>query len=480
MSPESFLIFCGGRFIKTGQQLKIRNPYNREIAGITFMAGLPELETAIAEALDAREPMRMLASFRRYEALMQIASGLENMKQLFAETICRESAKPIRYALAEVDRSIQTFRVAAEESRRLPGEYLSIDWTVAGNGKEGWVKYFPVGIVAGIAPFNFPLNLAVHKIAPAIAAGCPIILKPSTSTPLSTLLLAKIIDKAGLPKGAVSILPMDRTTGNNLVTDDRFSLLSFTGSPQVGWKMKAAAGRKKVVLELGGNAGVIVTASADLEKAVTQCVNGAFSYSGQVCIHTQRIYVMKEIFREFAERFVTKTGMLKAGDPMDPATDISVMIDEENAGRVDSWVREAVEGGSEILCGGRRIGSYYEPTVITNTKPGMNVCCSEIFGPVVVIEPVDSIRQAVDHVNQGCYGLQAGIFTDSLGEMDFAFENFEVGGVIVNDVPTFRVDHMPYGGIKDSGYGREGVKYAMADMLEPRLLVKGKYSKSDI
>lgn len=473
MNKEIAPIYCGGNFVETPHKLEVRNPYNGEIAGITFLAGHSELENAINAALEAREPMRRLPSYRRYEVLMQIASGIETMKQVFAETICRESAKPIRFALAEADRSIQTFRVAAEESRRLPGEYLSLDWTPAGTGKEGWVKHFPVGLVAGIAPFNFPLNLAVHKIAPAIAAGCPIILKPSTSTPLSTLLLARIIDKTGLPKGAVSIVPMDRTTGNNLVTDHRFNLLSFTGSPQVGWKMKAAAGRKKLVLELGGNAGVIVSASADPEKAVTKCINGAFSYSGQVCIHTQRIFVVKEIFSEFAGRFVAKTKMLKAGDPVDPATDISVMIDEENAMRVESWVQEAVDEGAEILCGGRRNGCFYEPTVVTNTKPGMNVCCSEIFGPVVVIEPVETISEAVDYVNQGCFGLQAGIFTDSLSEMDYAFENLQVGGVIMNDVPTFRVDHMPYGGIKDSGLGREGVRYAMMDMLEPKLLVKG-------
>ncbi|HOW30325.1 MAG TPA: aldehyde dehydrogenase family protein [Bacteroidales bacterium] len=475
MFPETFPAYCAGHFIETLQKLEVRNPYNGEVVGKTFLAGPAKLENAITSALNTREPMRLLDSFRRYEALMYIASGIENMKQLFAETICRESAKPIRYALAEVDRSIQTFRVAAEESRRLPGEYLSLDWTPAGAGKEAWVKHFPVGVVAGIAPFNFPLNLAVHKIAPAIAAGCPIILKPSTSTPLSTLLLARIISEAGLPKGAVSILPMDRATGNALVTDSRLSLLSFTGSPVVGWKMKAAAGRKKVVLELGGNAGVIISAIPDIEEALNKCITGAFSYSGQVCIHTQLIYVLKAIFNEFASRFVAKTTVLKTGDPMDPATDISVMIDEENACRVESWVLEAVEGGAEILCGGRRNGGFYEPTVVTQTKPGMNVCCSEIFGPVVVIEPVESIRDAVGQINQGCFGLQAGIFTDSLAEMNYAFEHLEAGGVIVNDVPTFRVDHMPYGGIKNSGLGREGVRYAMFDMLEPKLLVRNKY-----
>jgi acyl-CoA reductase-like NAD-dependent aldehyde dehydrogenase len=474
MIPETYPVYCGGSFIETERRLEVRNPYNGEIAGLTCQASPAEQESAITTALNVREVMRLLASYKRYEILMQIATELENMRQLFAETICRESAKPIRNALAEVDRSIQTFRVAAEESRRLPGEYLSLDWTPAGSGKEGWVKYFPVGIVAGIAPFNFPLNLAVHKIAPAIAAGCPIILKPSTTTPLSTLLLAKIIDRTDLPKGAVSILPMDRPTGNMLVTDDRISLLSFTGSPEVGWKMKASAGRKKVVLELGGNAGVIVSSCTDFEDAISKCVNGAFSYSGQVCIHTQRIYILRDTFDQFAETFIQKTLKLKTGNPMDPATDLSVMIDEDNARRVETWVNEAVEGGAKILCGGKRQGGFYEPTVITNTKSGMNVCCREVFGPVVVLEPVASVVEAVERINKGCFGLQAGIFTDSLTEMNYAFEHIAVGGVIVNDVPTFRVDHMPYGGIKDSGLGREGVRYAMLDMLEPKLMVKSR------
>jgi glyceraldehyde-3-phosphate dehydrogenase (NADP+) len=374
--------------------------------------------------------------------------------------------------LAEVDRSIQTFTVAAEESKRLPAEYFSVDWTAAGAWKEGFVKYFPVGIVAGIAPFNFPLNLAVHKIAPAIAAGCPIILKPSSLTPLSTLMLAQIIDHTDLPKGAVSILPMNRETGNKLVTDERISLLSFTGSPEVGWKMKSHAGKKKVVLELGGNAGVIISHGADLEVAVAKCVAGGFSYSGQVCIHTQRIYVLKDLFESFTALFVEKVKLLKQGNPADPATDMAVMIDEANAIRVENWINEAVKDGARILTGGKRENSFMPPTVITATKEFMQVCSAEVFGPVVVIESVDSFAEAIEHINSGRFGLQAGVFTDSINEMNMAFNQLQVGGVIINDVPTFRVDHMPYGGIKDSGSGREGVKYAMMDMMEPRLLVK--------
>jgi glyceraldehyde-3-phosphate dehydrogenase (NADP+) len=471
-SNQIFEIYCAGKFITTSAKHKVTNPYDGSEVAATFLAGEAELDHAIKAAENETEEMRTIPSFLRFNILKQISEELFSLRQQFAELITLESGKPIRYAMAEVDRSIQTFTVAAEESKRLPAEYFSIDWTAAGAGKEGFVKYFPIGIVAGIAPFNFPLNLAVHKIAPAIAAGCPIILKPSSLTPLSTLMLAQIIDRTVLPKGAVSILPMNRETGNKLVTDERISLLSFTGSPEVGWKMKSQAGKKKMVLELGGNAGVIVSQGAELESAVAKCVAGGFSYSGQVCIHTQRIYVLKDLFESFTERFVEKVKLLKQGNPIDPSTDMAVMIDEANAVRVENWVNEAVKGGARILTGGKRENSFIQPTVITGTKEFMQVCSAEVFGPVVVIEPVSTFSEAIEHINSGRFGLQAGVFTDSINEMNMAFNQIQVGGVIINDVPNFRVDHMPYGGIKDSGSGREGVKYAIMDMMEPKLLVK--------
>jgi len=471
-SLQSFEIYCAGKFITTSVKLIVINPYNGSEVAATFLAGDLELDQAITAAEDIAEELRNTPSYVRYKILKQISEELLLLRQQFAELITLESGKPIRYALGEVDRSIQTFTVAAEESRRLPKEYLSMDWTSAGEGKEGLVKYFPVGIVAGIAPFNFPLNLAVHKIAPAIAAGCAIILKPSSLTPLSTLMLAQIIDQTALPKGAVSILPMNRKTGNKLVTNERISLLSFTGSPEVGWKMKRDAGEKKVVLELGGNAGVIVSHGADMEAAVSKCVAGGFSYSGQVCIHTQRIYVLHDLFDAFVRKFVELVKLLKQGNPIDPATDMAVMIDDENAVRVENWINEAVKGGAKILTGGKRANSFMQATVLTNTKEDMKVCSAEVFGPVVVIESVNSFAKALEHINSGRFGLQAGVFTDSISEMNEAFNQLQVGGVIINDVPTFRVDHMPYGGIKDSGSGREGVKYTILDMMEPRLLVK--------
>lgn len=473
MNP-SLKIYLAGRFIETAKELNVMNPFSGELVSKTFLAGKAELEEALVGAESVRIAMRDLSSHKRYEILMHIRNRLIERREEFGQTIMLESGKPIRYALGEVDRSVQTFTVAAEEAKRVPGEYISLDWTAAGEGKEGIVRHFPIGIVAGIAPFNFPLNLAVHKLAPAIAAGCPIILKPSSTTPLSTLLLAGIIAQTSLPPGAVSVLPMDRITGNLLVTDSRISLLSFTGSPEVGWKMKADSGKKKVVLELGGNAGVIVTQSADLSLALNKCLAGAFAYSGQVCIHTQRIFVQRGMFEEFSHRFTEMVKLLKTGNPALPETEFSSMIDETNAIRIEKWVNEAIFGGAKLICGGQRKGSMYVPTVLTNTNENMKVCSEEVFGPVVTLEPYDEFVNVVEMINDTRFGLQAGVFTNEIKEMDFAFSRLEVGGVIINDVPTFRVDHMPYGGIKDSGLGREGVKYAMMDMLEPKILVKSK------
>lgn len=471
MSAE-YQLYCAGEFRKTENQLDVTNPHNGKVVARISMGSVADLDDAIVKAAMLRDELRTMSSAERYNVLMEISSAIQTDRQRLAEILSAESAKPLRYALAEVDRAAQTFLVAAEEAKRLPKEYISLDWTPAGKGREGLVKYFPAGIVAGISPFNFPLNLAVHKIAPAIAACCPIILKPATSTPLSTLELAKIIDRTSLPKGAVSIIPMDRETGNKLVTDDRIAVLSFTGSPEVGWKMKSQAGRKKTVLELGGNAGVIVTPSAEFETAVAKCVTGGFAYSGQICIHTQRIYVHESLFESFVKEFCKRAMHLKLGDPSSIETEISSMIDETNAKRVEHWVNEAMQAGAKLLCGGKRNGSFYEPTVLTGTNVQMKVNCEEVFGPVVVIEKYSSFAEAIGLINNSKFGLQAGVFTNDIRESDLAFNQIECGGVILNDVPTLRFDHMPYGGIKDSGSGREGVKYATMDYMEARILVR--------
>lgn len=469
---KTYKIYVAGEFLESSEPLEVHNPYDNSLVAQTFVAQKEHLEKAIVKGVAVEEEMKNLPIYKRYEALQSIASQLLENKEELALLLASESGKPMRYALSEIDRAAQTFIIASEEAKRLPKEYFSLDWTPSGHGKEALVKYFPVGLMAGIAPFNFPLNLAVHKIAPAIASGNPIILKPARSTPLSTLALAEIIDKTDLPKGAVSILPMDRASGNQLVTDNRFKKLSFTGSPEIGWEMKKNAGSKKITLELGGNAGVIVSEKSDIEQAVAKCVVGGYAYSGQVCIHVQRIFVQESIFDAFIEKFREQTAMLKAGDPTSIDTDISSMIDENNALRVENWVNDAVKAGAKVLHGGKREGTYFEPTIMTDTKPEMKVCALEIFGPVVSIEKFKTFEEAVAFLNDSQYGLQAGVFTNDVKEINYAFNNLEVGGVVNNDIPTFRVDHMPYGGVKNSGFGREGIRYAIMEMMEPRLLVK--------
>lgn len=469
---ETYKIYLAGEFTATDKKLEVTNPFNGEVFAHTYQASEKELDRAIQKAETVKEELKKIPSYKRSAILLQIAAELKNKKQHLAEVLAMESGKPIRYAAAEIDRSVQTFTVAAEECRRLPKEYISLDWTAAGENKEGLVRYFPIGLIAGIAPFNFPMNLAVHKIAPAIAAGCPIILKPASATPLSTLELARIIDGTELPKGAVSVLPCDRKTGNMLVTDGRFRLLSFTGSPEVGWEMKKNAGKKKVVLELGGNAGVIISESANVEDAVKKGIVAGFSYSGQICIHAQRFFVHEKLFADFVKKFTEAAARLKQGDPLDQATEVSAMIDQENADRVEKWISDAVQAGAQVLHGGKKQGAFVEPTILTNTNTKMKVNCEEVFGPVVIVEKIKDIEEGIQKINDTRFGLQCGVFTGSINEMDRCFEALEVGGVILNDVPTLRLDHMPYGGVKDSGLGREGVKYAIMDMLEPRILVK--------
>lgn len=470
---ENYLIYCGGDFIATSKTLKVKNPFTNKFFAHTYHATHKELDHAIKRAKEALPALRKLPSYKRSEILSFIANEIKADRKRLAKVLAQESGKPLKYALGEIDRGMQTFIVAAEECKRLPKEYMSLDWTKAGEGKEGIIKYFPIGVVAGIAPFNFPLNLAVHKIAPAIAAGCAIVLKPASKTPLSTLELAKIIAKTDLPKGAVSILPMDRKEGNAIVTDERFNMLSFTGSPDVGWEMKKQAGKKKVILELGGNAGVIVTETADINDAmIEKCVTGAFSYSGQICIHAQRFYVQEKVFDAFIKKFVARAKKLKSGNPLKEETEISSMIDEDNAIRVETWINEAVAEGAKLLLGGKRTHSYVEPSVLTHTNTGMKINAEEAFGPLVCVEKYGDIKDAVKKINDTKFGLQCGVFTNSLSDTDYCFEHINTGGVIMNDVPTFRVDHMPYGGIKESGLGREGIKYAIMDMMEAKILVR--------
>lgn len=472
MKTKQYPIYVGGVFQKTDAVLDVVNPYSGQISFQTYLADQSQFERATQAAIAVREQMQQLPCYQRYEILMFVSREIHAARENFAEIMANEAGKPYTTALGEVDRAVQTFLVAAEESKRLPGEVLSLDWMPNAAGKHGVVEYFPIGLVAGITPFNFPLNLVAHKVAPAIAAGCPIVLKPASSTPVSALKLAEIIDQTRLPKGAFSVLPMDRQTGNSLVTDDRYQLLTFTGSAEVGWLMKKNSGKKKIVLELGGNAGLIVEPDADIDNAVSKAVTGGFSYAGQSCIHTQRIYVHTANYDNFIKRYVNAVGELIVGDPIKPETAVASMIDENNACRIEQWVNEAKQAGATILCGGTRDGATYYPTVITNTSPEMKVTREEAFGPVVVVEKYSDFKQAVQCVNDSAYGLQAGLFTNDYRKIRYAFNHLEVGGLTINETPTFRADHMPYGGVKDSGIGREGPKYAMFDMLEPRVLIQ--------
>lgn len=472
MQPKNYSIYSAGKFITTNQTLEVHNPFDHSLVATTYLADKFVLEESIIKALSVKHQLQELAPQKKHTILRQISNEIYANRKRLAEVLSLESAKPLKYALAEIERSAFTFFIAAEESKKDRSEQLKLNRINDTDQREGIVEYFPVGLVAGIAPFNFPLNLAVHKIAPAIASGCPIILKPASRTPLSCLELAKIIDRTELPKGAVSILPMDRETGNLLVTDERYKLLSFTGSPDIGWKMKAQSGKKKVVLELGGNAATIITPSADLKDALPKSLMGAFAYSGQICIHAQRFIVHSSVYDTFVNELKNITANLKSGNPLDTSTDISNMIDEANAIRVESWINEAIQQGARLIYGGKRNGSYVEPTILTNCNRTMKVYAEEVFGPVICINSYDTIEDAIQQTNNTKFGLQCGVFTNDKSELDKCFKQIEVGGVIHNHVPTLRYDQMPYGGVKDSGLGREGVKYAMHDMLEPKILVK--------
>jgi len=452
--------------------MNIYNPYNQELLGAVQLTSEEQVEGVIARSVEAFAEMKQLTGGDRARILGEIVEGIQLRHEEFVAAIIRESAKPFIYAEGEVDRAIATFRIAQEEALRLPHEIMSLDRTAKGAGLFGEYRYFPAGIVFGVSPFNFPLNLAVHKIAPAIAAGCAIMIKPSSKTPLTMELLREVLDETRLPKDAFQVVHCSREVGDVLVAHSDIHVLSFTGSPEVGWLMKQRAGKKKVVLELGGNAAAIVCEDAPIELAVNELLIGSFAYSGQVCIHTQRIYIHKKQFDFFMSQFVAKAKMLKNGDPIAEDTDVSVMIDEENAKRVESWVEEAIRMGAELILGGQREGAYYPPTILTGVEQSAKIRNEEVFGPVVILESFDTLEEAIQEVNDSRFGLQAAVFTDSIAKRDQCFHSLNVGSVVHNLATTFRVDEMPYGGVKDSGFGREGVRYAMLDFLEGKLLVR--------
>ena len=472
MKTENYPFLLDGKWIDAGEPVVIRSPYDQAVVGETVGATREHLEQAIRASVKAFHQTRLATAYERQQVLLAVAEGIRKERETFAHTISLEAGKPIKISRAEVDRAIFTFTIAAAESLRVGGEYLPMDLQT-GVKRERWgvVKRFPIGPIAAITPFNFPLNLVAHKLAPAIASGCPVVLKPAPQTPLSALLLARLIHDAGWPAGALNVLPLSNEDAAGLVEDDRLKMLSFTGSAKVGWELKSKAGKKRVVLELGGNAGVIVHGDADINDAASRCAVGGFSYAGQSCISVQRIYVQRSLFQNFVDALLPQVRALRSGDPLEESTDVGPLIRESDAKRVEEWIMEALSGGAKLLCGGKRNGSFVEPAVLTGTKPEQLVNCEEIFGPVVSVEPYDDFEEALRRVNHSRYGLQAGLFTHDSRLISRAFDELEVGGLIVNDVPTFRSDHMPYGGVKDSGMGREGVGYAMEEMTEMKLLV---------
>lgn len=463
--------YAAGSWMTSRESTLVHNVYTKKPYAKVFLASKAELEGVITKAQEAFQVTKNLPSHARAKVCLDIADGIEKQSEEFAQTIAIECGKPLIYARGEVARAISTFRVAAEEANRIGGEVLPLDITKVAEKRFGLTKRFPIGLIFGISPFNFPLNLVAHKIAPAIASGNVIILKPATKTPLSSLLLARIIDQTDLPKGAVSIVPCERSIADSLVADERFAMVSFTGSPHVGWDLKNRAGKKKVILELGGNAAVIVDQDCNLEKVVPACVTGSFAYSGQVCISIQRIAVHENVYDRFIEQFIQKAKSLKMGDPLKADTLFSVMIDEANAKRIESWVEDAKKKGAKILLGGKREKDFYPPTILTNVSPNCDLYTKEAFGPIVIVETVKDFKAAIQYVNNSVFGLQCGVFTNSIQNMMKAFESIDVGGVLINDTPMFRVDNMPYGGVKDSGFGREGIKYTIDEMTQIKLLV---------
>lgn len=468
---DRYPLFVANEARQPNADLAVTDKYTGAVAARAALADAQLIDEAIGWAVRASDPMARMAAYERQNVLQHCVDRFRQRCEEFAHALCIEAGKPIRDARGEVTRLIDTFRIAAEEAVRMNGEVQTLDISPRARGYQGIWKRVPIGPCSFISPFNFPLNLAAHKIAPAIAVGCPFVLKPASRTPLGAILIGEVLAETALPRGAFSILPAARDGADLFTTDDRLKLLSFTGSPDVGWALKGRAGRKKVVLELGGNAAVVIDHDADLDDAVERTVFGAFYQSGQSCIGVQRILVHEDVYDAFRDRLVARTRGLIAGSPLEESTFIGPMIDEAEARRLESWIHEAVAGGARLLCGGLRQGAMLSASLLENVDPRARLNTEEAFGPAAFLIRFGNWQEALDIVNASKFGLQAGIFTRDIFKVLDAWDSLEVGGVVVNDVPSYRVDNMPYGGVKDSGLGREGVRFAMEDMTEIRNLV---------
>jgi len=466
---DLFPLIAGGS-AESGDAYAVRSPYDGATVANVHRAGAGAIEAAIAGATAAFEATKRLASYERAAVLERISDAIAERREEFARTIALEAGKPLKTARLEADRAAFTFKVAAEESKRIYGEIVPLDWIPGTEGRVAHVRRIPLGPIAGITPFNFPLNLVVHKVAPALAAGNPIVIRPASQTPVSALKLGQIVVEAGWPEQGIAVVPSATETAAPLVEDDRIKLLTFTGSPAVGWDLRRRAGRKRVTLELGGNAPVIVHSDADVAYAAERVAWGGFVQSGQTCISVQRVYVQASVYDDFADELLRRVHALVVGDPLDETTDIGPLIDDAAAERVEEWLEEAVAAGAQVLTGGAREGRVWQPTVLTGVDDELRISCQEAFAPLVVLSRYDDPLDAIERATTSRFGLQAGLFTNDLRLVDAAFERLETGGLMINEVSTFRVDHMPYGGVKDSGVGREGIRYAIEEMTELKLL----------
>lgn len=463
-------VLINGQWLKTDNAVEVRSPYDDSVVAITHLGGPTEVEASIAAMVSAFQTTRKLPTWKRAEVLEKISDGIQARHEEFSRVIALEAGKPIKAARAEVSRAVFTFKVAAEESKRIYGEIVPLDWMPGTEGRVAHIRRVPLGPVVGISPFNYPLNLVAHKVAPALAAGNPIIIRPASQTPVSSYKLAELALEAGWPAEGIAVVPTSVPDAAPFVEDDRIRKLTFTGSPAVGWMLKGKAGRKRVTLELGGNAGSIVHNDADVSHAAERITNGAFSYAGQSCISVQRVYAHADIYETLLDDFLPRVKALKVGDPLDEATDVGPMIDRGAAERIEKWIEEAVKGGAKLLAGGQRDGNLFQPTVLTDVEERMKVCAQEVFAPLVGLYPYTDIKQAIKAVDNSDFGLQAGLFTFDWRIVQDAFDEIEVGGLNINEVSAFRIDHMPYGGVKQSGFGREGLRYAIEEMTEMKLL----------
>ncbi len=472
MLRDRYPFYVANRPEQPNLDLQVTDKFTGEVATCVALAGRSDIDRAIEATVRARGPMAELRGYERQAILNHCVIRFQERFEELAMSLCIEAGKPIRDARGEVTRLIDTFRIAAEESVRMHGEVQPLDISPRAAAYRGMWKRVPIGPCSFISPFNFPLNLAAHKIAPAIACGCPFVLKPASATPVGALLIGEILSETDLPEGAFSILPCRREGADLFTEDERPKLLSFTGSPEVGWALKARAGKKKVILELGGNAAVVVDETwKDLDDAVERILFGAFYQSGQSCIGVQRILLHTSIYEEMKTRLVHGATRLKTGDPKLEDTFIGPMISAKEAGRLHGWIETAVSSGARLLCGGKRDGAMLEATLLERVPPEAEVHCAEAFGPVANLYPFGDFDEALDMVNDSAFGLQAGVFTRDLFRAHRAWDRLEVGGVVIGDIPSYRVDNMPYGGVKNSGLGREGVRFAMEEMTEIRLMV---------